>query len=104
MSTKMVKEGDINIMKEKYIKIVRDRFKGKSRDLLLNQIELFYKDNFKLVNHKYKIGDNVYLKKGTFIHGIFGELENFDYTVENGFISTDFTMEPRPNKISSIYQ
>ena len=59
MSTKMVKEGDI--MKEKYIKIVRDRFKGKSRDLLLNQIELFYKDNFKLVNHKYKIGDNVYL-------------------------------------------
>ena len=88
-------------MKEKYIKIVRDRFKGKSRDLLLNQIELFYKDNFKLVNHKYKIGDNVYLKKGTFIHGIFGELENFDYTVENGFISTDFTMEPRPNKISS---
>ena len=86
-------------MKEKYIKIVRDRFKGKSRDLLLNQIELFYKDNFKLVNHKYKIGDNVYLKTGTFIHGIFGELENFDYTVENGFISTDFTMEPRPNKI-----
>ena len=99
MPTKMVKEGDI--MKEKYIKIVRDRFKGKSRDLLLNQIELFYKDNFKLVNHKYKIGDNVYLKKGTFIHGIFCELENFDYTVENGFISTDFTMEPRPNKISS---
>ena len=99
MSTKMVKEGDI--MKEKYIKIVRDRFKGKSRDLLLNQIELFYKDNFKLVNHKYKIGDNVYLKTGTFIHGIFGELENFDYTVENGFISTDFTMEPRANKISS---
>ena len=97
----MVKEGDINIMKEKYIKIVRDRFKGKSRDLLLNQIELFYKDNFKLVNHKYKIGDNVYLKTGTFIHGIFGELENFDYTVGNGFISTDFTMEPRPNKISS---
>lgn len=39
------------------------------------------------------------MKKGTFIHGIFGELENFDFTINNGFISTDFTSEPRPNKI-----
>lgn len=91
------KEGDI--MKEKYIKIVNDRFNGKTREILLKQIELFYKDSVKLIPHKYKINDDVYLKKGTFIHGIFGELENFDYIVENGFISTDFTMEPRPNKI-----
>ena len=33
------------------------------------------------------------------MHGIFGELDNFDYTIENGFISTDFTEENRSNKI-----
>ena len=41
----------------------------------------------------------VQLSKGTFIHGIFGGLENFDFTIKNGFVSTDFTSEPRPNKI-----
>ena len=43
----------------------------------------------------------VKLKKGTFIHGIFGELENFDFTIKNGFISTDFTSEARSNKINN---
>lgn len=55
----------------------------------------------KLQKNRYNIGDDVKLKKGTFIHGIFGKLENFDFTVENGFISTDFTSEARPNKIKN---
>lgn len=38
---------------------------------------------------------------GTFLHGIFGELENFDYTLDNGFISVDFTSEHRANKIGN---
>lgn len=49
--------------------------------------------------NNYKIGDEVFLKKGTFLHGIFGGLENFDYTLDNGFISVDFTSELRANKI-----
>lgn len=85
--------------KEKYINIVNNRFEGKTKNILLNQIELFYKDNINIKKNKYKIGEDVFLKKGTFIHGIFGELENFDYTLENGFISVDFTEEPRANKI-----
>ena len=85
--------------KEKYIKIVNDRFNGKTKEILLNQIELFYSNEHDIIKNKYNIGDNVCLKKGTFIHGIFGELENFDYTIENGFISVDFTSEPRANKI-----
>ena len=86
-------------MKEQYIKQVNKRFSGKVKDLLIKQIDLFYKKDVSIKKTKYKLNDDVFLKKGTFIHGIFGELENFDFTVENGFISTDFTQEKRANKI-----
>lgn len=84
--------------KEKYIDDAKKRFSGKALELVLKQIELFYK--MEVINkNSYVIGEDVRLPKGTFIHGIFGELENFDFIVENGFISTDFTETPRPNKI-----
>lgn len=85
--------------KEKYIKIVNEKFVGESKNLLLKQIDLFYKNDCSIQKNKYKIGEEVFLKKGTFLHGIFGKLENFDYTLDNGFISVDFTSEPRANKI-----
>ena len=85
--------------KEKYIKHIKNRFNGKAKDILLNQVELFYETNQHIEKTKYNVGDEVKLTKGTFIHGIFGELENFDFTANNGFISTDFTEEPRSNKI-----
>lgn len=85
--------------KDKYIKRVNENFVGGSKTLLLKQIDLFYKNDCSIQKNKYKIGDEVFLKKGTFLHGIFGELENFDYTLDNGFISVDFTSEPRANKI-----
>lgn len=85
--------------KEKYLSDINNRFSGKTRDLLIEQVELFYEENNDTIKNKYVIGDNVKLSKGTFIHGIFGGLDNFDFTLENGFISTDFTSEPRANKI-----
>ena len=87
--------------KEYYLNQVKNAFTGKSKELLINQIELFYKENEKVKINKYDLGDEVKLKKGTFIHGIFGELENFDYVIENGFISTDFTKMTRENKIKN---
>ncbi len=84
--------------KEKYINNIRDRFNGKTREILLKQVDLFY-NNQNIEKTKYNIGDDVKLSKGTFIHGIFGELDNFEFTVNNGFIATDFTDQPRPNKI-----
>ena len=62
--------------KEKYIKRVNENFDGDSKNLLLKQIDLFYKNDCSIQKNKYKIGDEVLLKKGTFLHGIFGELEN----------------------------
>lgn len=84
--------------KEKYIKDAQSRFTSNALKLIENQINLFYK-NTNTEKNQYQKNDDVFLKKGTFIHGIYGELDNFDYTIENGFISTDFTSEPRPNKI-----
>lgn len=86
-------------MKEKYIEYAKNTFENKALNLILNQIELFYSNPLPKLKNKYNIGDFVKLSKGTFIHGIFGELENFNYTIENGFISTNFTSEDRSNKI-----
>ena len=85
--------------KDKYLKDINERFSGETREILINQLDLFYEENKDIIKNKYQIGDDVKLFKGTFIHGIFGELDNFDFTLENGFISTDFTSEPRANKI-----
>lgn len=87
--------------KDKYINNAINRFSGNAKDILLKQIELFYDVDNQITKNRYNIGDDVKLKKGTFIHGIFGELESFDFTIENGFISTDFTSEARPNKINN---
>ena len=85
--------------KEKYINDINKRFSGKVKELLLQQIDLFYEENNDIIKNKYDIGSDVKLSKGTFIHGIFGELDNFDFTLENGFVAIDFTSEPRANKI-----
>ena len=85
--------------KEKYIEYANKTFEGKAKEIVLNQIELFYDTKVQINKNKYNTGDDVFLKKGTFIHGIFGELENFDYTLDNGFISVNFTEENRANKI-----
>ena len=85
--------------KDKYLKDINERFSGETRKILINQLDLFYEENKDIIKNKYQIGDDVKLSKGAFIHGIFGGLDNFDFTLENGFISTDFTSEPRANKI-----
>ena len=77
--------------KEKYIDYVNNTFDGKAKELVLKQIDLFYKDNVIIPKNNYKIDDDVKLKKGTFIHGIPGLLDNFDWIIENGFVAIDFT-------------
>lgn len=84
--------------KEKYIEYAKKTFQGKALELVLNNIELFYK-NEKIEKNKYQVGEEVKLKKGTYMHGIPGLLDNFDWIVENVFISNDFTEENIHNKI-----
>lgn len=77
--------------KDKYIDYAKKTFNGKALELVLRNIELFYNNAEKINKTKYKIGEDVILKKGTFLHGIPGLLDNFDWVVENGFIAVDFT-------------
>lgn len=86
-------------MKEKYIEYAKKTFKGEALNLVLKNIELFYKEDEVINKNKYNLGDEVFLKKGTFIHGIPGILENFDWIIENGFIGNEFTNDSVKNKI-----
>ena len=86
--------------KEAYREFVKNNYDTDAQELLLKQIELFF--NKQEINKtKYNVGDSVFLKKGTYLHGIPGELENFDWILENGFIGNDFTNRSVANKIKS---
>ena len=84
---------------QKYLNDINKKFTGKTKELLTNHVKLFYEKKDDIKKNKYNDGDEVKLSKGTFIHGIFGGLDNFDYTIENGFIAVDFTNKSRSNKI-----
>ena len=59
--------------KEEYIKIIEESDKGtpSAKKFLLSQINNYYyaKNSGYIVNNEYNIGDDVYLKKGTLLHG-----------------------------------
>lgn len=90
----------INMEKSKYQELIKNNYTEKTQTLLNEQVELFFQ-NEKINKTKYSVNDDVKLKKGTFIHGIPGYLENFDWIVENGFIGNDFTNRRVANKIKS---
>ena len=86
--------------KEDYIKLINENYENEAKELLLKQVELFFTEN-NFTKNKYNKGDNVFLKKGTYLHGIPGYLDNFDWIIENGFIGNDFTNRTVVNKIKS---
>lgn len=78
--------------KEQYLKIVNEKIQNpNSKQIMINQINNFFNYlNFTLPPHNYKIGDNVYLKKGTLLHGIYKNLDGLKEIVKNGLISSWF--------------
>lgn len=89
-----------NMEKLEYLELIKNNYTEKAQDLLTEQVELFFQ-NKQIEKTKYLKGDEVKLKKGTYIHGIPGYLENFDWIIENGFIGNDFTNRSVANKIKS---
>lgn len=79
--------------KEAYINITKEKFKKVSSKIVLEQIDNFHNcmDNYVLPKHNYNIGDNVFLKKGTLLHGTYGNLDNLKIIVENGLVASFFT-------------
>lgn len=49
--------------KEKYINDIMERFDGKAQELLLRQVEMFYQNDKDVKKNKYKVGEEVFLRK-----------------------------------------
>lgn len=85
--------------KDEYIKIIKQKYKGKfgkktiGKKIMINQINNFYNslNNYKQKNHNYSVGDKVYLKKHTLLHGTYKNIEGLEEIVKNGLISSWFT-------------
>ncbi len=94
--------------KEKYIKYAEENFEGQALKLILKNIDLYYQDNIEIIKNKYKKDEDVFVKKGTFIHGLGGSPDSynsfkvFDYVCENGFIGGDFNGRPTVKILNSV--
>ena len=75
-----------------YENYTKKNFKKKTQQLVLEQIKSFYDclNSFKLDKHKYKIGDFVELKEGTFLHGTYRNIDGLKDIVNHGLIASWF--------------
>lgn len=77
-----------------YLKNYHKEYKFSCRKLVNNQIECFFEienSAFKLPQHKYKIGDDVYLNKNNLLHGVGKNEKAVDYISKNGIICKEAT-------------
>lgn len=80
-------------MKREYFEnYAKDHFENESKQLILKQINYFYDclEKQKPIKKKYKVGEDVFLKKGTLLHGTFRNIEGLKDIVNNGLIASWF--------------
>lgn len=94
--------------KEEYEQFIKERFNGRAKELLLRNVELYYQENVEIKKNKYIVGDDVFLKKGAFIHGLgessdsYNNFKIFDFVCDNGFIGGDFNGRPTVKILNSV--
>ena len=77
--------------KDDFIKKAKEMLTRNSKQMVLEQINRFYNaSNIKCLKPTYKIGDKVFLKKGTLLHGTYKNLEGLKEIVKSGLISSWF--------------
>ena len=79
--------------KEKYIEIAKEKINNpNSRDIVIKQIKRYYEalENYTPLASSYKVGDKVFLSKGTLLHGTYKNIEGLNEIVKNGLISSMF--------------
>lgn len=89
--------------KEDYIKEANKILKHKNaKQIMVKQINKFYeiKDSFTLLKHNYNIGDDVYLKKGTLLHGTYKNIDGLKEIVQTGLVAA-FFIQGRNSKYPS---
>ena len=82
--------------KQDYIDIVNDKmYNDNSKNIMIKQINEYYDilEKYKLQNHNYNVGDLVYLKKRTLLHGTYKNFEGLKEIENNGLIASLFTNE-----------
>lgn len=78
--------------KEDYIKIVDEKLSDSSKKIMIEQINKFYEaKSYKLDKHKYEVGDDVKLLKGTLLHGTYKNIDGLISIVNDGLVSNIFT-------------
>lgn len=88
--------------KDDYIKIANKEFTGNSKNIMINQINTYFKGlTFKIERSNYKIGDIVKLPKGTLIHGTYDNMESLKEIVSKGIISGIFLNKGRKSRYPS---
>lgn len=92
--------------REEYVNIINNRLKDndKAKNTLLNQIEAYYKalNEYKSKQSKYKVGDRVFLEKGTLMHGTYKNIMGLKHIVKNGLISSWFVSGRKSKYPSSV--
>lgn len=77
--------------KEDYIKIVQERLNNNSKKIMIKQINNYYiAKKIATPKHKYSVGDDVYLKKGTLLHGTYKNIDGLKEILKDGLISSWF--------------
>ncbi len=77
--------------KNDYIKLVQEKLKDDSKDIMIDQINNYYMaKEYSNPKHKYSVGDDVYLKKGTLLHGTYKNIEGLKSILKDGLISSWF--------------
>lgn len=77
--------------KEKYIEITNSKLNELSAEIMIKQIDNYYASKeYILPKHNYKVGDDVFLKKGTLLHGTYKNIEGLEEIIKDGLISSWF--------------
>ncbi len=79
--------------KNEYVEIAKEKLNNEnSKIIMINQIEKFYnsKESFFNESNNHNIGNSVYLKKGTLLHGTYKNFEGLKEIVEKGLVSSWF--------------
>ena len=89
--------------KNDYIKLVQEKLKDDSKDIMIDQINNYYMaKEYSNPKHKYSVGDDVYLKKGTLLHGTYKNIEGLKSILKDGLISSWF-IDGRLSKYPSSF-
>lgn len=86
-----------------YLEMIENKLKDNSKKIMTEQIERYYKAKTgEVIKNNYKIGDDVYLKKGTLLHGTYKNLDGLEEIIRDGLISSWFINSRRSKYPSSV--